>query len=471
MALGSRNHLIRPTQSKLATFPQLIDAATVAGSLWLICRLYGMPWREEYNIVAACAVVLFLFFSYFCGVYHHWRGGSVPREFGRLWLAWFTVALALLFLAYGFKTSAEYSRKLFLTWFVLAPLLLMLWRGWFRILLGAIRRRGFNAQNVAIVGAQDLGVRLARTILQTPWTELRLIGFYDDRTPTGGRPLAQEPIRVMGNLTALVKQARAGKIDQVFITLPLSAQKRIKHLIVKLADTTVSVYLVPDFFIFNLSNATWANVGDLPVVSIFDTPFYGIDSWVKRLEDIIVASLILLVIAAPMLVISVAVKLSSRGPVFFRQNRYGLRGEEIEVWKFRTMEVTETDAEMTQATKHDPRVTRLGAFLRRTSLDELPQFINVLQGRMSVVGPRPHALVHNDQYRKLIQGYMLRHKVKPGITGLAQVEGWRGETEVIDKMEKRVEHDLIYIQNWSLWLDLKIIFKTLFVGFTSKGAY
>jgi len=156
---------------------------------------------------------------------------------------------------------------------------------------------------------------------------------------------------------------------------------------------------------------------------------------------------------------------------FFRQNRYGLRGEEIEVWKFRTMEVTETDAEMTQATKHDPRVTRLGTFLRRTSLDELPQFINVLQGRMSVVGPRPHALVHNDQYRKLIQGYMLRHKVKPGITGLAQVEGWRGETEVIDKMEKRVEHDLIYIQNWSLWLDLKIIFKTLFVGFTSKGAY
>ena len=471
MALGSHHHLIRPTQYKLATFPQLIDAVTVAGSLWLVGRLYGMPWREDYNIVAGCAVALFLFFSYLYGVYHIWRGAAVLREFGRLWLAWFTVVLGLLFLAYSFKTSAEYSRRLFLTWFVLAPLLLMLWRGWYRIVLGMMRRRGFNTQNVAIVGAQDLGVHLARTILQAPWAGLRLVGFYDDRSPTGSRPLAQEPIRVIGNLNALVKQARQGKIDQVFIALPLSAQKRIKHLIVKLADTTASVYVVPDFFIFDLLNARWTNVGDLPVVSIFETPFYGIDSWVKRLEDIIVASLILLVIAAPMLMISVAVKLSSRGPVIFRQNRYGLRGEEIEVWKFRTMEVTETDAEMTQATKHDPRVTRLGAFLRRTSLDELPQFINVLQGRMSVVGPRPHALVHNDQYRKLIQGYMLRHKVKPGITGLAQVKGWRGETEVIDKMEKRVEHDLVYIQNWSLWLDLKIILKTLFVGFTSKGAY
>ena len=172
-----------------------------------------------------------------------------------------------------------------------------------------------------------------------------------------------------------------------------------------------------------------------------------------------------------MIVIAIGVKLSSRGPIIFRQQRYGWRGDKIDVWKFRTMRVAEVGADVIQVTKSDPRVTRFGAFLRHRSLDELPQFINVLQGRMSIVGPRPHALVHNEQYRKLIHGYMLRHKVRPGITGLAQVKGWRGETEVLDKMEKRVEYDLVYIQNWSLWLDLKIILMTVFVGFTSKSAY
>ncbi|MFQ6023139.1 MAG: undecaprenyl-phosphate glucose phosphotransferase [Acidiferrobacterales bacterium] len=450
---------------------QLIDAVIIAGSLWLVCWLYGMSWREQYNVVAGCGVGLFLFFSYFYGVYQDWKAGSVQREFVRVWLTWFTVVLGLLLLAYAFKTSAEYSRKIFLTWFVLLPLLLMVWRGWHRIAVGAVRKHGFHAQNVAIVGAQALGVNLAQTILDAPWMGLRPVGFYDDRTPSGGRPLAQEPLQVMGNLNALVKHARNGKVDQIFIALPLSAEKRIKSLLAKLSDTTASVYVVPDFFVFDLLNARWANIGDLPVVSIFETPFYGIDSWVKRSEDIIVASLILLFIALPMIAIAIGVKLSSPGPVIFRQNRYGLRGEKMEVWKFRTMKVIEEDAAVIQATKEDPRVTRFGAFLRSSSLDELPQFINVLQGRMSVVGPRPHALVHNEQYRKLIHGYMLRHKVKPGITGLAQVQGWRGQTEVIDKMEKRIEYDLAYIQNWSLWLDLKIIFKTLLVGFSSKGAY
>jgi putative colanic acid biosynthesis UDP-glucose lipid carrier transferase len=212
-------------------------------------------------------------------------------------------------------------------------------------------------------------------------------------------------------------------------------------------------------------------VGDLPVVSISETPFYGVDGFVKRMEDIILAGSLIMLFAIPMIFIAIGVKLSSPGPLFFKQRRYGLRGDQIEVWKFRTMSVLEDGDKVVQAKKNDPRVTRFGAFLRRTSLDELPQLINVLHGTMSMVGPRPHAVAHNEQYRKQIDRYMLRHKVKPGITGLAQVNGWRGETETLDKMQKRIEFDLAYIQNWSLWLDIKIIFQTMFVVFSDKHAY
>ncbi|HBX2594003.1 TPA: exopolysaccharide biosynthesis polyprenyl glycosylphosphotransferase, partial [Klebsiella pneumoniae] len=202
-----------------------------------------------------------------------------------------------------------------------------------------------------------------------------------------------------------------------------------------------------------------------------ESPLSGINMVFKRLEDIIVSLSILIVISPVLLIIACAVKFTSPGPVIFRQIRYGMDGKSIKVWKFRSMTVMENDNNVTQATKHDLRVTKVGKFLRRTSLDELPQFFNVLFGQMSVVGPRPHAVSHNEQYRTLIKGYMLRHKVKPGITGLAQVNGWRGETDTLDKMQKRVEYDLLYIRNWSIWLDLKIIFLTIFKGFVNKSAY
>jgi putative colanic acid biosynthesis UDP-glucose lipid carrier transferase len=196
-----------------------------------------------------------------------------------------------------------------------------------------------------------------------------------------------------------------------------------------------------------------------------------VDGWLKRLEDIVVGSLILLVIAIPMLVIAICVKLTSRGPALFRQRRYGLNGEVIDVLKFRSMTVTEDGDEIKQATKDDPRVTKLGAFLRRTNLDELPQFFNVMGGSMSIVGPRPHAVAHNELYRRKVRGYMLRHKVKPGITGWAQINGWRGETDTLEKMEKRVEHDLDYIRNWSLLWDLQIILMTVFASGARRNAY
>jgi putative colanic acid biosynthesis UDP-glucose lipid carrier transferase len=251
----------------------------------------------------------------------------------------------------------------------------------------------------------------------------------------------------------------------------LAAEKRIVQIISQLADTTVSVNIVPDFFTFNLIQSKWTNVQGIPVVSVLDTPFNDFDGFLKRIEDLLLCAVILPLISIPMLLIGIGVKLTSKGPMVFKQIRYGINGQKIEVWKFRSMTVTENGQVVKQATKNDSRITPFGAFLRKTSLDELPQFFNVLQGHMSVVGPRPHAVAHNEEYRKQIQGYMLRHKVKPGITGQAQVNGCRGETETLDKMEARIHHDLEYIKKWSLWLDIKIVVKTIIKGFYGNQAY
>jgi len=461
-----------PEYGKISAFLQVTDILLIVGTLWLLSVLYELRWLKEYSTVILWTIGFFLVAVHFSDVYRSWRGSLLrSREFMRLLGAWLIVVLALLFLGYITKTSEVYSRQLFLTWFIITPLILAVWRGWLQIILGELRRRGFNTRTVAIVGASELGAHLAETILEAPWMGLRPVGFYDGRRPSGLRPLKHGPIDVVGNFENLIKHAHEGRIDMVYIALPMRAETRVRELIAKLSDTTVSVYLVPDFLMYDLLHATWGNVGDLPVVSISETPFYGVDGFVKRVEDIILAGSLIMLFAIPMIFIAIGVKLSSPGPLFFKQRRYGLRGDQIEVWKFRTMSVLENGDKVVQAKKNDPRVTRFGAFLRRTSLDELPQLINVLQGNMSMVGPRPHAVAHNEHYRKQIDRYMLRHKVKPGITGLAQVNGWRGETETLDKMQKRIEFDLAYIQNWSLWLDIKIIFQTMFVVFSDKHAY
>lgn len=463
--------LIRVGHGKLAAFSQLMDALFIAGSLWIVAWCYGIELQADPRFAMFWAVGAFIFFGHLGGLYHSWRGLSLRYEFGRLMIVWAMVVMVLLFVAYTAKASELYSRRVFLTWFLITPLLLVIWRGWLQIILGALRQRGFNTRNVAIVGARELGSYLARSILDTPWMGLRPLGFYDDRRPAGLRPLVSEPLEVIGNLETMVRHAREGKIDIVYITLPMSAEKRIQTLLAKLSDTTASVHLIPDFFIFDLLHASWGTIGNVPVVSISESPFYGVDGLIKRLEDIVIASFALTLVAIPLIVIAIGVKLSSPGPILFKQYRYGLRGNKIEVWKFRSMTVQENGANVVQAKRDDPRVTRFGAFLRRTSLDELPQLFNVLKGDMSLVGPRPHAIAHNEQYRKLIDRYMLRHKVKPGITGWAQINGWRGETDSLDKMQKRVEYDLAYIHNWSLWLDVKILFLTAFRAFNDRNAY
>lgn len=456
----------------MAMFSRALDSLLIMGSLWLLMVLHGEKGGTNYSLAMAWGVGLFFFFGQAHELYRSWRGASMRQQVVRIYLAWISVSLALLFLAFVTKTTGDYSRFVILSWFLFAPLLMILWRGAKQVLAGHFRERGMNTRTVAIVGARDLGANLAHTILQSPWMGLHPLGFFDDRSPTGKRPLVNGPLQVMGSLDKLVQLASKGKVDLVYITLPLRAEERIKQLVARLSDTTASVYVVPDFFLSDLKSATWTNIGDFPAVCILDTPFYGVDGLVKRVEDFLLACMILLAVAVPMLLIALVIKLSAPGrPVLFKQSRYGLSGERIEVWKFRTMTCCEDGDDVKQATRSDHRVTPFGAFLRKTSLDELPQFINVLQGSMSIVGPRPHAVVHNEQYRRLIDGYMLRHKVKPGITGLAQVNGLRGETDTVDKMRQRVEFDLAYIRNWSLWLDLKIIFITAMTSLAGENAY
>jgi putative colanic acid biosynthesis UDP-glucose lipid carrier transferase len=278
---------------------------------------------------------------------------------------------------------------------------------------------------------------------------------------------------VTGNCTArdFADFVRSHAISRVYLALPISTAPRIEELLKELRDTTASVYFVPNIFAFDLVQARYVEINGMPAFSICDSPLQGMSGFWKRTFDVVLACFALVFFSPVLLIMALAIKRSSPGPVLFKQRRYGLNGEEILVYKFRSMTVCEDGPVVAQATEKDSRVTPLGAFLRRTSLDELPQIFNVLEGKMSFVGPRPHAVAHNEEYRKLINGYMIRHKVRPGITGWAQVNGLRGETSTIDKMQRRVQYDLDYLKNWSLWLDLKILARTALVVAYDRNAY
>jgi putative colanic acid biosynthesis UDP-glucose lipid carrier transferase len=277
--------------------------------------------------------------------------------------------------------------------------------------------------------------------------------------------------KLVGALSELGEYVKQHRTDVIFIALPIRHVKRVMNLLDDLRDTTASIYYVPDIFVFDLIQARSGEIHGIPVVAMCETPFYGYRGVVKRLTDTALSLVILLLLLPVLVLIAILVKASSPGPIIFKQRRYGLDGREIAVYKFRTMRVTEDGAHIRQASKTDERITRIGSMLRRASLDELPQLINVLQGRMSLVGPRPHAVAHNEEYRKLIKGYMVRHKVLPGITGLAQVNGCRGETAQLEQMEARVNYDLDYLRHWTPMLDIKIILLTVVKIFRDDKAY
>jgi putative colanic acid biosynthesis UDP-glucose lipid carrier transferase len=336
--------------------------------------------------------------------------------------------------------------------------------------LRVARERGHNYRRTAIVGSTEVAVQLAEEISRAPWMGLHFAGYYDDRKPADMRVADAISGQIRGTVEDLVAEALAGQIDRIYITLPLRAELRIKHLIDRLGELPVTVHYVPDFFLFNMLRAQWEHLGDTHVVNVVATPFLGVSGLTKRLEDIVLSSLILTLIALPLLVIAILIRIDSPGPAIYRQRRYGLNGKEFEIWKFRSMTVTEDSKSFVQARPGDVRVTRLGSFLRRTSLDELPQFLNVLRGDMSIVGPRPHPVALDEQHRKLIPQYYFRHKIRPGITGLAQINGFRGPTDTLDKMRGRIEHDIRYIDHWSLGLDIRIVLMTVLRGFVHHNA-
>lgn len=382
---------------------------------------------------------------------------------------WAMVVGLLLLLGWLTQTSDNFDQRVIIAWVLVTPLVQFSAQRLLPLTIPFLLALGGGPRVAVIVGCGPLSRQLATGIAASPYLGIRIAGYFDDRCLPRAATKAGDTI--LGPLSRLASYVKEHPVDQIYITLPMASQPRILKLLDELRDTTASIYFTPDIFVADLIQARFDTVGGMPVVAICETPLYGVSGPLKRASDLVLASLILLLIAPLMLAIAIAIRVQSPGPVIFKQRRYGLDGQEIIVYKFRSMTVAEDGHEIRQATVNDSRVTPLGAFLRRSSLDELPQFINVLQGRMSVVGPRPHAVAHNEQYRKLINGYMLRHKVKPGITGWAQVNGLRGETDTLDKMQKRVDHDLVYLRNWSLRWDLEIIVKTLFVVWKKQNAY
>jgi putative colanic acid biosynthesis UDP-glucose lipid carrier transferase len=458
--------------AELAPLMRLIDFVLIYAALWLPTYARGGVWDQRSWTAATIAAVLFLVMGQSLRLYESPRGTRLKPQLVRLWAGWFIgVVPVLLFLLFISKRSEEYSRVVISSWFVLAPFFVSIWRTAATLGLRELRTHGYNRRGAAIIGMTALGEQLALQMQAVPSLGLQVYGFYDDRAEERCHPIPESLGTYAGSLKDAVNAAKTGEIDLIYIAFPLRAEPRISELLRELSDTTASVYLAADFFVFDLLHARWGALGGVPTVSLHETPFYGVDGWLKRIEDMVLGTLILMIIAIPMLIIGICVKLTSPGPAVFRQRRYGLNGEVIHVLKFRSMTVTEDGSDIKQAIEGDARVTPLGAFLRRTNLDELPQFLNVIKGTMSIVGPRPHAVAHNELYRKKIRGYMLRHKVKPGITGWAQVNGWRGETDTLEKMEKRVEHDLDYISNWSLLWDLQIICMTVFGSGSRRNAY
>ena len=383
--------------------------------------------------------------------------------------SWVTLVGLLALCGYATRSLQFFKSDVLIVWLIATPVL-----QWIAVWLGMLVVRRLSAspsakRSAVVVGAGALGVKVARALAEGAELGVDFIGYFDDRGDD--RVHHDSNSKRLGNLKDVAAYVTEHSVREVYITLPLGSQPRIVELLEDIQGTTASLFFVPDVFGISIIQGRLQDMNGVPVVGICETPFTGTNELMKRISDIVLGSIILVLISPILAAIAIGVKLSSPGPAIFRQRRNGLDGSEIVVYKFRSMTAQDNGPVVRQATKHDARITPFGAFIRRTSLDELPQFVNVLQGRMSIVGPRPHAVAHNEQYRQLIKAYMVRHKVKPGITGWAQVNGHRGETDTIEKMQARVEYDLEYLRNWSLGLDLQIIVRTIRLVFFDRQAY
>lgn len=454
MGLG-RSHLFTAVEAAL-------DPLVLVFSLWGLALFFEGSVRPAYLILSV--IVFSLTFP----------GTSqlrlpVWKVFSKIAFHWIWIAGLLLLTGFATEYFYKFSMTVLVNWLWVAPVAQAGAHVALRAAAPQLLKLQGAVRGAVIVGMNEQGVSLARHITGSAYSGIDLKGFFDDRGED--RRESQDDYQLVGKIDDLPAYVKQHRIQFIYLSLPMASRPRILQVLDGLKDTTASIYFVPDMFITDLIQGRSDSVCGVTVISVCDTPFRGVSGVLKRASDIVLSLLILLLIFPIMLVIGVMVKLDSPGPVIFKQRRYGLDGEQILVYKFRSMAVTEDGGTIQQARKNDMRITRLGAFLRKTSLDELPQFINVLQGRMSIVGPRPHAVAHNEMYRSLIKGYMVRHKVRPGITGWAQVNGQRGETDTLDKMQSRIDCDLDYLRNWSLQLDFFIILKTIRLVFKDSAAY
>lgn len=453
---------------------KLLDLLIIVTVLMATSTFYLGGVQRDYYILSGLGCVIYLLFAEGFELYRNQDFTTTFHKIKRLGACWGMTVLVILMIAFFTKRSEIHSRVVIAIWLLAVPYLMGTVRVAARFGKKYLLLKEQYKQKAIVIGATKAGSDMAGALLKTD-SMMTFEGIYDDIQNTDQTTESQTheamayPIK--GSIEQALVLAKERKLKHVFIALQPLGTEKVKALVRRFSDTTARVYVVPNLQTYDLVQSRWRTINGVPTVSVHDTPFNGVSSLIKRAEDIVASTLILMMISPALAAVALGVKLSSPGPIIFKQKRYGLDGKEILVWKFRSMRTQDNGAIVKQATKNDPRVTKFGAFIRRTSLDELPQFINVLQGRMSIVGPRPHAVAHNEEYRQIVEKYMLRHKVKPGITGLAQIKGYRGETDTLEKMEKRVEYDLKYIRTWSLWLDIKIILLTAFKGFVGKTAY
>ena len=458
----ARKQFLSAPPSIGSTVASLLEPVVATGMLALCHEIYG--YRMDGVAMALAILLLVLMFP---GVNRFGRTGvGVGID---IILSWVWVLSVLALLGYATNSLQSFDPDMLMAWAIATPLV-----QWTLVAIGtAIQRHQASLPDArrpaVIIGAGRMGMRVAQMLRQRERFGHQLLGFIDDRS--AGRVNLPPDAELVGTLDGLPRFIEEHGVKDVFITLPLTSQPRIQSLLEQLQNTTASIHFVPDIFGVSVIQGRLEDMGGVPVVGLMVAPFTGINGFVKRSSDIVLAALILVLVSPVLLALAIGVKLSSPGPVIFRQRRTGLDGDIIDVYKFRSMRTTDNGPVVVQATRGDSRITPFGAFIRKTSLDELPQFFNVLQGRMSIVGPRPHAVAHNEQYRKLVKAYMARHKVKPGITGWAQVNGLRGETDTLDKMASRVEYDLEYLRNWTLGLDLLIIARTVKLVFIDRKAF
>ena len=446
---------------------RLFDVLVPFFTLYVFTVSYGLDWSEKYQILALVGSLILVIFSQSSGAYSHWRGQSILSGFKQVVQAWGLTWLSLLAITFLLKDSSAFSRVVLTAWAIGTPLVLFAYRMILQLLMGKLRSNGWNTKRVAILGCGDLGQRLGLTLKQAELLGYAPVAFFDDNPALTNQTFHDIPVR--GSIDDFLNQSHlANQYDEVFITLPLRSEQRIKEILNALSNNTLTVKFIPDCFTFDLLHSHISDVGGMPVISVYDTPLNTqTNKIIKRAEDIVLSFIILILISPALLVIAIGVKLSSKGPILYKQKRVGWNGKEFTMYKFRSMPVDTDKEQLTWGGAKQKTNTKFGAFIRKTSLDELPQFFNVLLGNMSIVGPRPERKVFVEQFREEIPRYMQKHMVKAGITGWAQIHGWRGDTSI----EKRIEFDLLYIDNWSLWLDIKIIVLTIIKGFIDKNAY